>query len=80
MWSGRHCREDEGSKVEMVWTRDKKRLRRAGQGHYGMEYNGLFSHIRDKLYKLYASKNELYQTNCTLRKMSYTTFSLLCMS
>ncbi len=22
---GRHCREDEGSKVEMVWTRNKKR-------------------------------------------------------
>ena len=21
----RHCREDEGSKVEMVWTRDKNR-------------------------------------------------------
>jgi hypothetical protein len=22
---GRHCREGEGSKVEMVWTRNKKR-------------------------------------------------------
>jgi hypothetical protein len=21
MWGGRHCREGEGSKVEMVWTR-----------------------------------------------------------
>ena len=25
MWSGRHYREDEGSKVEMIWTRNKKR-------------------------------------------------------
>jgi hypothetical protein len=25
MWGGRHCREGEGSKVEMVWTRNKKR-------------------------------------------------------
>jgi hypothetical protein len=24
MWGGRHCREGEGSKVEMVWTRNKK--------------------------------------------------------
>jgi hypothetical protein len=22
---GRHCREDQGSKVEMIWTRNKKR-------------------------------------------------------
>ncbi len=27
MWCGRHCREDEESKVEMVWTCNKKRLR-----------------------------------------------------
>jgi hypothetical protein len=25
MWSGRHYREGEGSMVEMVWTRNKKR-------------------------------------------------------
>ena len=25
MWGGRHCREGEGSKVEMIWTRNKKR-------------------------------------------------------
>jgi hypothetical protein len=25
MWSGRHCREGEGSNVEMVWTCNKKR-------------------------------------------------------
>jgi hypothetical protein len=25
MWGGRHYREGEGSKVEMVWTRNKKR-------------------------------------------------------
>ncbi len=25
MWEGGHCREDEGSKVGMVWTRNKKR-------------------------------------------------------
>jgi hypothetical protein len=37
MWGGRHCREGKGSKVEMVWTRNKKRLRRAGQRHYGMK-------------------------------------------
>ena len=24
MWHGRHCREDEGSKVEMVWTCNKE--------------------------------------------------------
>ena len=30
----RHCREGEGSKVEMVWARNKKRRRRARQIHY----------------------------------------------
>jgi hypothetical protein len=25
IWGGRHYREGEGSKVEMVWTRNKKR-------------------------------------------------------
>ena len=25
VWGGRHCREGEGSKVEMVWTCNKKR-------------------------------------------------------
>ena len=25
MWGGRHCREGQGSKAEMVWTRNKKR-------------------------------------------------------
>jgi hypothetical protein len=25
MWGGRHCREGEGSMVEMIWTRNKKR-------------------------------------------------------
>ncbi len=26
MWCcGRYCREDEGSKVKMIWTRNKKR-------------------------------------------------------
>ena len=24
MWGGRHCREGKRSKVEMVWTRNKK--------------------------------------------------------
>ena len=24
MWDGRHCREDEGSKVEMAWTCNKE--------------------------------------------------------
>ena len=24
MWDGRHCRESEGSKVEMIWTRNKE--------------------------------------------------------
>ena len=24
MWGGRHCGDDEGSKVEMVWTRKKR--------------------------------------------------------
>jgi hypothetical protein len=36
MWGGRHCREGEGSKVEMVWTynkRDEGELVR----HYGMK-------------------------------------------
>ncbi len=37
MWGGRHCREDDGSKVEMLWTRNKKRRRRAGQRHYRMK-------------------------------------------
>ena len=36
MWCGRHCREGERSKVEMVWTRNKKRWR-AGQRYYGMK-------------------------------------------
>jgi hypothetical protein len=36
MWGGRNCRDGEESKVEMVWTRNKKRWRRAGQRHYGM--------------------------------------------
>jgi hypothetical protein len=30
MLCGRHCREGEGSKIEIVWTRNKKR-------HYGMK-------------------------------------------
>ncbi len=38
MWSGRHCREDEGSKVEMIWTRNKKRWR-ACQTHKAAEDN-----------------------------------------
>ena len=25
IWDGRHCRESEGSKVKMIWTRNKKR-------------------------------------------------------
>ena len=33
MWGGRHCREGEGSKVEMVWICDKKIGRRTGQRH-----------------------------------------------
>ena len=24
MWGDRHCREDEGSKVEMIWTRNRR--------------------------------------------------------
>jgi hypothetical protein len=24
MWSGRHCREGEGSKAEMIWTCNKR--------------------------------------------------------
>ncbi len=27
MWGGRHCREDEGSLVKMVWIRNKKEMR-----------------------------------------------------
>jgi hypothetical protein len=37
MWGGRHCREGEGSKVDMVWTCDKKIGRRAGQRYYRMK-------------------------------------------
>ena len=34
---GRHCRNCEGSKVKMVWTRNKKRRWRASQRHYEMK-------------------------------------------
>jgi hypothetical protein len=37
MWGGRHCREGEGSKVEMIWTCNKKRWKKAGQRYYGMK-------------------------------------------
>ena len=37
MWGGRHCREGEGNKVEMVWTCDKKRWRRASHRYYAMK-------------------------------------------
>ena len=34
MWGGRHCRESEGSKIDMVWRCNKKRsMRGAGQKH-----------------------------------------------
>ena len=33
----RHYREGERSKVEIVWTCNKKRLRKYGQRHYGMK-------------------------------------------
>jgi hypothetical protein len=36
MWGGRHCREGEGSKAEMIWTHNKKRWRRTGRKHYGI--------------------------------------------
>ena len=38
MWCGRQCREGEGSKVEMIWTCNKKRLKRVGRlgGEPGM--------------------------------------------
>ena len=32
-WGSKHYREGEGRKVEMVWTRNEKRWRRAGQRH-----------------------------------------------
>ena len=37
IWGGRHCREGEESKVEMIWRSNKKRLGRAGQRYYGMK-------------------------------------------
>ena len=36
MWGGRHYREGEGSKAEMVRTRDK-RSRRTVETYYGMK-------------------------------------------
>ncbi len=37
MCGGRHCREDEGSEVEMIWTCNKNRRKSAGQRHHGMK-------------------------------------------
>ena len=37
MWVRRHCRKGEGGKVEIVWTRNENRLRRACQRHYEMK-------------------------------------------
>ena len=37
MWGGKHCREDEGGEVGMIWTRNKKRWRGAGQRYYEMK-------------------------------------------
>ena len=37
MWRARHCRKDKRDKAEMLWTRNKKRCRRAGQKYYGMK-------------------------------------------
>ncbi len=42
MWGGRHCREDEGCLVKMVWIRNKKEMRTAGQRHYGMKYQKMW--------------------------------------
>jgi hypothetical protein len=37
MCGGGNCREGEGSKAEIIWICNKKRLRKAGQRYYGME-------------------------------------------
>ena len=37
IWGGGHYREDEGNKVEMIWTCNKKRWRRACQRHSRMK-------------------------------------------